>query len=118
MSRPAPWLLLRRHGGLWAVPHAAAGELSSRRPPRLELVGGVTLEADEVLSLSAEIEPRPFPRCARRFYGDAVAGLAVWRRQPVVLVDPGAAPPSLAVGPATAATEQEKENPVHGDEIR
>jgi hypothetical protein len=110
LSRPPPWLLLRRHGVLWALPHAALGELSARRPATtLELRGGATLEADEVLGLAAEIEPRPFPRCARRFYRDTVAGLAVWRRQPVVLVDPGSAPPSLAV---------EKENPVHGDEIR
>ena len=113
MSRPAPWLLLRRRGGLWALPHAAVGELSPRRPPRLELIGGATLEADEILTLAAEIEPRPFPRCARRFYGDAVAGLAVWHRQPVVLVDPGAVPPSL-----TTAAETEKENPADGDEIR
>lgn len=118
MSRPAPWLLLRRHGGLWALPHAALGELSAGRPPRLALAGGAVMEADEVISLSAEIAPRPFPRCARRFFPDAVAGLAVWRRQPVVLVEPGAAPRSLAVDPDPGATEKKKEKPVDGDEIR
>lgn len=114
MSRPASWLLVRRHGGLWALPHAALGELTARRPPRLELRGGATLEADELVSLTAEIEPRPFPRCARRFFPGALAGLAVWHRLPVALIAPGAAPPGLAVDGKT----EEKEKEIHGDEIR
>lgn len=105
---------MRRNDSLWALPHAALAELTSRRPPRLELRGGATLEADEVLSLTAEIEPRPFPRCARRYHSQALAGLAVWRRRPVVLVEPGAAPPCLAAEPEIEAKEEE----IHGDEIR
>ena len=53
--RRSGWLLLRRHGSLWGVPHSALRELAGGRPPCLELESGATLVADELLNLTADI---------------------------------------------------------------
>lgn len=88
------WLLLRRRGSLWGVPHGSLHELTRSGCPRVELKNGTVLLADELLNLTANLESRPFPRSARPFYSEEIFGLAVWRGQPVILVQPEAVPPT------------------------
>ncbi len=111
-GRPSGWLLLRRRAALWGVPPGALRELTSSRPPRLQLKNGQVLLADELLSLAAHLETHPFPRCARRFFRDKILGLAVWRREPVILLEPGTPPACLRVDSETSETG------AHGDETR
>jgi hypothetical protein len=111
-GRPSGWLLLRRRSALWGVPPGALRELRGSRPPRLELKNGKVLVADELLSLTAELESRPFPRCARRFFRDKILGLALWREEPVILLEPGTPPECLGVDSANSETGD------HGDETR
>lgn len=111
-GRPSGWLLLRRRAALWGVPPGALRELTGSRPPRLELKNGKVLLADELLSLAVDLETHPFPRCARRFFRDRILGLAVWRREPVILLEPGTPPACLGID----ADDEEKG--AHGDETR
>ncbi len=106
------WLLLRCRGSLWAVQRATLVELAGGPTPQLELKDGTTLEADEFLQLTSGLAASPFPRCAERFYPAKIHGLAVWRRQPVVLLEPGALPPACLT--SDSVTEME----AHGDETR
>jgi hypothetical protein len=117
------WLILRRGGGLWGVRHDTLRELAGSGSDRLpssppapqgvlHLATGETLVADELLSLAAGLEARPFPRCLRRFFPETVFGLAVWRKRPVILLAPGAFPPCLRAGSGTS------EKPEDVDEFR
>lgn len=93
------WLLLRRDGSLWGLRRSALATLCSGS--RLELRDGRRLAADEVLGLTAALEPHDLPRCARRFGALGVAGLALFEGEPVLLVDPAAPPPCLEVDSLT-----------------
>jgi hypothetical protein len=87
------WLLLRRLDALWAVP---SGAVQAVRPgPRGTLVtlrSSRSLQADEVLTMAPELSLRALPTCLDP---QPLAGLAVWRGQPVLCVDPALPPPLL-----------------------
>lgn len=105
------WLILRRRGGLFGIRHRALAELTGSR--RLELTGGESVVADELLGLAVGLESRPFPRCLNRFFPETVFGLAVWQDRPVILLEAGAPPPECL---RTASDSSEKAD--DGDEIR
>lgn len=107
------WLILRRRGGLWGVPHGTLRELTGSSPDRLELADGETLVADEVLAVTGGLEARPFPRCLRPYYPQTVFGMAVWQDRPLILLEPGATPPECL-----RATTELAEKADEGDEIR
>jgi hypothetical protein len=65
------------------------------------LTGGGELLADEILTIVSELRERPIPRGAEPFLGAKYRGLAVWRDEPVVLLDP-LAPPPACLDPRTA----------------
>ena len=113
--RCEPWLLLRRQGGLWGVcrraldeivraPRSAAGSRGPYEPPRVTLSGGGELLADEILTIVSELPVHPVPRAAKPYLGAKYRGLAIWRDEPVILLDP-AAPPPACLDPETPAEE-------------
>jgi hypothetical protein len=81
-------LVVRRAGSLWAVPAAAvAGIERGERGVEVRLTGGGRLDAESVVALAAGVAVRPCSAALRRRLPDGVAGLALYRREPVMVVD-------------------------------
>ena len=101
-SAAGTWVLVERAGSLWGV----AGETVVRLAPGGRLLvrgeaGGPAageLTADRVVAVVSGLAVRPAPRSLARWWGEPVAGLAVYGERPVVLVDPARLPAPLAAG--------------------
>jgi hypothetical protein len=89
------YLLLRRAGGVWGIASAAVDGLAARGDGYRISVGGGALVADEILGVVEELRVRPAAPVVRRFWSEALAGLAVHGRLPVVVVDPRRPPAAL-----------------------
>ncbi len=94
MSRTG-YLLLRRGGGVWALPEDAVASVRAGR-------GGVTvatrhgeIAADEVLAVDRGLAVRRPGALVGRLWPERCAGLAVHAGAPVVVIDPAAPPPAL-----------------------
>jgi hypothetical protein len=99
------WLLLRRHGVLWAVPSRDVVEVSrAGEGAAVRVADSIWLQADELLEMTTTLEPRPLPSCAGMFETGALAGLAVWEGVPVVVLAEGAAPPAALIAAGMAGT--------------
>jgi len=89
------FLLLRRAGGLWGIASAAVDGLACQDGGyRISLATG-TLAADEILGVVENLRVTPAAPVLRRYWPEALAGLAVHGRQPVVVVDPQRLPAAL-----------------------
>lgn len=90
------WLLLRRHGLLWAVPSRAVRGVRRHGEGAAIAVGDSTwLQADELLEMTAALLPRRWPECLGDREGSGVSALAVWEGAPVAVLGAGVSPPSL-----------------------
>ncbi len=100
------YLVLRRAGATWALPHPAVRGLSRHAGDGggflVRLADGA-LAADELIGVAAELRCHPAGAVLRRFWPEAARGLAVHGGLPLVLIDP-AAPPA-ALRPSAAAEE-------------
>ncbi len=93
------WLLLRRAGALWAVPSGAMRGLRwLGRGAEVTLGDSSSLQADELLEMASRLEPRRFPGCLAASAPSGLLGVAVWRGEPVLCVDPAAAAPPALLG--------------------
>lgn len=108
---PAPGghLVLERDGSLWAVPGGAVerlvrgdGRVSVRLAGGGEGVAAPELAADRLLAVAGDLAVRPAPAALVRFWPETAAGLALYARRPVVVIDP--ARPPLALAAAAAAS--------------
>lgn len=96
MSAPASGLLLlRRAGGVWGVASAAVVGLAARGGGYRISVGESALAADEILGVVDGLRVHPPAPVLRRFWPEALDGLAVHGRMPVVVVDPRCPPAAL-----------------------
>lgn len=88
----AELVLVRRAGALWGVPTAAVAGVE-RRPGGLavRLVAGGELAAELVVGLARGVTVRGLPAPVRRRLPAGVAGLALWRAEPVAVVATGEA---------------------------
>lgn len=106
-------LVIERDGRLWAVPGAAVDRLSrggGRVAVRLRAAaaegaaagdgGGGELKADRLLTVAGELAVVPPPAALARFWDEPVAGLAVFERRPVVVIDPARPPRALTAADA------------------
>lgn len=114
MSPPsAGHLVLERDGQLWAVPGGAVDRLERREgrvtvrlaadaargegdPPEAL----AALSADRLLAVAGDLSVRPAPAALSRFWPEPAAGLALWARRPVVVIDPARPPRTLAAAAA------------------
>lgn len=91
-------LLLRRGGLLWGVANTAVeGLVRGEGGFRISLGGpaaDTALRADEVLGVVEGLPVRPAAPALRRFWPERAAGVAVYGREPLVVIDPGR-PPAL-----------------------
>lgn len=99
----ASHLVLEKDGQLWAVPGAAVahlerggGRLRVRLGATADATTGGELTADRLLALAAGLVVRPTPATVGRYWPESAAGLALWARRPVVVIDP-AQPPRVLV---------------------
>ena len=88
-------LLLRRAGGLWGIASSAIEGLAPEEGGYKISAGGEALFADEILGVVADLRVHPPAPVLRRFWDEAVTGLAVYGRVPVVMVDPRQPPEIL-----------------------
>jgi len=105
------WLLLRRAEMVWAVPSDVVRAVHRRRKgAEVELRDSSSLQAEELLEIASTLDLRPIPSCIPEPPG-RVAGMAVWRGQPVLCLDPaGTLPPVLLESPTTALAPGEVED--------
>jgi hypothetical protein len=109
-------LVIERHGQLWAVPGAAVERLArddGRVTVRLAAGAGAgggsgdepggELAADRLLAVAGDLAVVPAPAALGRFWSERAAGLALFERRPVVVIDPARPPRALVT--ETAATE-------------
>lgn len=106
-------LVIERHGQLWAVPGSAVARLArgdGRVTVRLAAVGGSggdpvdgsgdepggELAADRLLAVAGDLAVVPAPAALGRYWGEEAAGLALFERRPVVVIDPARPPRALA----------------------
>jgi len=88
-------LVWERDGALWAVPGGLVEGLERGAGGlRVRVVGGVVV-ADRVLALTPDLAVRPAPLALSRLWPQPVAGIAVFERRPVVVVDPTRPPHAL-----------------------
>ena len=104
---PAPqgFLLLRRAGGVWGIASAAVAGLASRGAGYRIAVGEGALAADEILGVVDGLRVHPAAPVLRRFWPEAIGGLAVHGRLPVVVVDPRRPPAALRFDEGERADE-------------
>ena len=102
MSAPADThLVIERDGQLWAVPGAAVDRLARRDgrvAVRLRAVaagGEEELAADRLLAVAGELAVVPAPAALARYWSEPAAGLALFERRPVVVIDPARPPRAL-----------------------
>ena len=89
------FLLLRRAGGVWGIANAAVEGLSAWDGGYRIALARSALAADEILGVVEHLAVRPSTAVLRRFWAEAPAGLAVYERLPVVVVDPRRPPAAL-----------------------
>ena len=89
------FLLLRRAGGLWGIASSAIEGLAPEEGGYKVTAGGEALFADEILGVVTDLRVHPPAPVLRRFWSEAVTGLAVYGRVPVVVVDPRQPPEIL-----------------------
>jgi hypothetical protein len=93
-GRPG-YLVVRRGGSLWGVASTAVTGL--RRGPggyRIALGAGAVV-VDEVLGLAEGLAVRAPSPLVRRFWPEALCGIATYGGRPLVLIDPAAPPRAL-----------------------
>ena len=93
--RAGGFLLLRRAGGLWGIANSTVEGLAVEDGGYKVTAGGEALFADEILGVVADLRVHPPAPVLRRFWSEAVTGLAVYGRVPVVMVDPRQPPEIL-----------------------
>jgi hypothetical protein len=100
MSPPAgTHLVLERDGSLWAVPGSAVERLvreEGQLTVRLAATPAAALLADRLLAVASDLAVWPPPAALARFWPEPAAGLALYGRRPVVVIDPARPPLTLA----------------------
>lgn len=112
-------LVIERHGQLWAVPGAAVerlvrgdGQVTVRlrtERPAAAPAGeppGSELAADRLLAVAGALAVSAAPAALARFWSEPTAGLALWERRPVVVIDPARPPRALAAGGDSGTAEE------------
>lgn len=89
------YLLLRRGGGVWALPDTAVRGVRGCAAGVAIAAGAGELLADEVLGLARGLAVRRPGSLIARLWPERCAGIAVHAGVPVVVVDPEAPPPAL-----------------------
>lgn len=115
-------LVIERDGQLWAVPGAAVDRLSrgdGRVAVRLRAEaggaeddggnGGRELAADRLLAVAGELAVVPAPAALGRFWEEPAAGLALFERRPVVVIDPARPPRALTAGNGASGAGEDLE---------
>lgn len=97
MSCQRTWLLLRRSGSLWAIARETLRQVPRGEPTRIQLSCGNVIVADEILGFESSLEEWPMPRAAEPFLKMEVRALGIWHQEPVLLLEPGAPPPTCLV---------------------
>jgi hypothetical protein len=100
VTASAPSLLVLDRGGLlWGVDHAAVTGLERSAAGFRIAVAGGALWADRVLGVARELRVLPPSQVVRRFWGPArggqCTGVAVYRGEPVVVIDAALPPEAL-----------------------
>jgi len=82
------WVVIRRAGALWGVraSSVAAVEGGGERLC-VRLAAGGELEVEAIVGLADRLEVRRAPSAARRLLPDGVAGLALHRGEPLLILD-------------------------------
>jgi hypothetical protein len=89
------FLVLRRSGGVWALPDACVRAVSRHGPcVRVATAAGAVV-ADEVIAFAQRLEVRAPGGVLSEWWGESCAGLAVLAGVPVVVLDPAALPQAL-----------------------
>jgi hypothetical protein len=86
--RVGGFLLMRRAGGLWGIANSTVEGLAVEEGGYKISASGEALFADEILGVVMNLRVHPPAPVLRRFWSEAVTGLAVYGRVPVVMVDP------------------------------
>jgi hypothetical protein len=89
------FLLVRAAGGVWGIANADVDGLAARGTGYRISACGEVLAADEILGVVEGLSVRPTAPVLRRFWSETPAGLAVYGRLPVVVVDPRYPPAAL-----------------------
>ena len=106
-------LVIERDGVLWAVPGPAVGRVArGEGGVSVRLAGEASeargeLAADRLLAVAGALAVVPAPAALGRFWGETAAGLALFERRPVVVIDPARPPAALAAGGESARTREE-----------
>jgi hypothetical protein len=82
------FLLLRRAGGVWGIASSDVEELAVEDDGYRISASGEAIFADSILGVVVDLRVHPPALVLRRFWPEAVTGLAVYERTPVVMVDP------------------------------
>lgn len=87
------WIVIRRAGALWGVrASSVAAVVGGGERLCVRLAAGGELEVEAIVGLADRLEVRRAPSAARRLLPDGVAGLALHRGEPLLILDdPGAA---------------------------
>ena len=92
------FLLVRAAGGVWGIANADVDGLAARGTGYRISACGEVLAADEILGVVEGLSVRPAAPVLRRYWSELPAGLAVYGRLPVVVVDPRYPPAALRLG--------------------
>lgn len=104
------FLLLRRAGGVWGIANGDVDGLAARGAGYRISAGGEIVAADEILGVVETLSVRAPAPALRRFWGtEEPAGLAVYGRLPVVVVDPRHLPAALRLSDREEAEEPSRE---------
>ncbi|HEV2854414.1 MAG TPA: hypothetical protein VHC97_16595 [Thermoanaerobaculia bacterium] len=82
------FLLLRRAGGVWGIASSDVEGMAVEDGGYRISAGGEAFFADSIVGVVADLRVHPPAPVLRRFWPETVAGLAVYERTPVVMVDP------------------------------
>jgi hypothetical protein len=95
-ERPGDYLVLRRHGGLFAAPGDAVREVvRAQGGVRLRLVAGAALDVDDVAGVAHGLAVHPAGAVLRAAWPEPLRGLAVYAGEPCVVIEPAAPPRTL-----------------------
>ncbi|MEO8504904.1 MAG: hypothetical protein ABI609_13485 [Acidobacteriota bacterium] len=103
------FMLLRRHGGLWAAPGSAVHACEAQAGERviLRLASGAQLEADQVLGMVRGLGVRSLGAVLRTCWTESARGLAVHAGEPCVVIDEAAPPEALRFHGGVASEVEE-----------
>jgi hypothetical protein len=90
-------VLLERAGALWGVVQGSVSSFAPHNAAIAVVVADSILVVDRVVGLSGETRVWPSGVVMRRYWPRSCAGLAVCSGRPVVVIDPTAPPPELAL---------------------